>query len=118
MQEEAGNAEGAYRAAVFIDVVFIVVDIPVDGGICYHVDPGIVQGGDVHEYYGGAVGLYGSACEEVVIVLEEQFNRYLFVSIVACQVNAYQGYEADFRMGFQKRKYAFLAKFTGGDVVK
>ena len=118
VQEEAGNAEGAYRAAVFIDIVFIVVDIPVDRGICYHVHPGIVQGGDVHKYYGGAVGLYGSAGEEVVVVLEEQFNRYLFIGIVACQVNAYQGYEADFRMGFQKGKYAFLAKFTGGDVVK
>ena len=58
------------------------------------------------------------AGEEVVVVLEEQFNRYLFIGIVACQINAYQGYEADFRMGFQKGKYAFLAKFTGGDVVK
>ena len=118
VEEEAWNAKGTYGTAIIVNIVFVVVDVPVHGGVGHHIYPGIVQGSDVHEDYGGAVGLYSGAGEEVVVVLEEQFNRYLFIGIVACQVDAYQGYEADFRMGSEKCQYAFFAKFTGGNVIQ
>ena len=118
VQQEAGNTQGSYGAAIVIDVVFIVVDIPVYAGISHHINPGIIQGSDVHENNGRTIGLHSGAGKEIIVVFQEQLNRHFFIGIVAGQVDAYQGYETNFRMGLQKGKYSFFAKFTGWNVIQ
>ncbi|CUP46068.1 Uncharacterised protein [Bacteroides xylanisolvens] len=118
VQKEAWDAERADRTAIAVQVVFIVVDVPVHAGICDHVDTGIIQCGDVHQNDRGAVGLYGCAGEEIIVVFQEQFDRHLFIGVIAGQIDADQRNEADFRMGLEESQDAFFAKFTGRDVVQ
>ena len=118
MQKEAWDAERADRTAIAVQVIFIVVDVPVYAGICDHVDAGIIQCGDVHQDDRGAVGLYGCAGEEIIVVFQEQFDRHLFIGVITGQIDADQRNEADFRMGLEESQDAFFAKFTGRDVVQ
>ena len=118
MQKEAWDAERTDRTAIAVQVVFIVVDVPVYAGICDHVDTGIIQCSDVHQDDRGAVGLYGCAGEEIIVVFQEQFDRHLFIGVIAGQIDADQRNEADFRMGLEESQDAFFAKFTGRDVVQ
>ncbi len=80
-------------------VIFIIVDVPVYAGICDHVDAGIIQCGDVHQDNRGAIGLYGCASEEIIVVFQEQFDRHLFIGIIAGQIDSDQRERSGFQDG-------------------
>ena len=102
MAKEAGDTERSDWFPRFrIDVVVVVVDEPVDRRVGFDIDTGIGQDGDARQYNGRTVGLEGRRIEEFIIVIEEDADRNLFVRIIACQIDAYEGYEFDFRMLFQ-----------------
>ena len=102
MTKEAGNTQSPYGFSRFrVDVVVVVVDEPADRRIGFDVDAGIGQDGDARQDDGRTIGLECRRIEEFIVVIEEDTDRNLFVRIIACQIDAYEGYEFDFRMLFQ-----------------
>ena len=119
MDQEAWNTQRSDRAAVFIGNIFIIViNVPVDGAVSDHVDSGIIECCNVHEYNGGSIGLHSFSCEEVLIIFHKNFNRNFLIGIVACQINSYQRYESDFRMLCQQGQNSFFSILTSGDAVQ
>ena len=119
MNEEAGNPQGAYGTSVFFHhIIIIIVHIPVDRAVGHHVYPRIVQGSDIHEYYGRTIGLHSFAGEEVFVVFHKNLDGDLFIGIIACQVNAYERHEPDFRVLRQQGKNPFFTILAGRNAVQ
>ena len=119
MDKEAGNPQGAYGTSVFFHhIIIIIIHIPVDRAVGHHVYPCIVQGSDIHEYYGRTIGLHCFAGEEIFVVFHENLDGDLFIGIIACQVNAYERHEPDFRMLRQQGKNPFFTVLAGRNAVQ
>ena len=102
MTKEAGNTQSPYGFSRFrVDIVVVVVDEPADRRVGFDVDAGIGQDGDARQDDGRTIGLECRRIEEFIVVIKEDADRNLFVRIIACQIDAYEGYEFDFRMLFQ-----------------
>ena len=88
MNEEAGYAESADRAVgLFIVVLKVIVNKPVDGRINGHINFCIVEGGYTRQDNGGAVRLDCGAGVEVINILEEDTDGDFFICIIARHIN-------------------------------
>ena len=118
VNEETRNAERPNRAALFIDIVVIVIDVPIHRVVRNHVDARIVERGDIHQHDGRAVRLDRGPGEEIIVIFQENFNRNLFIRIVSGQIDADQGNETDFRMLRQEGENPFFSVLTRGDDIQ
>ncbi len=89
VQKEARNAKCTYRTTIFIQVIFIIIYIPINTSIGYHIYTSIIQCGNVHQNDRRTISLYSGTSKKVIIIFNKQFNRYLFICIIPSQINAY-----------------------------
>ena len=118
VDEVARNAERADGAAFRVNIFVIIVHVPIHGVVGDHIDACIIQSRDIHEYDGGAIGLYGRAGEEIVVVFHENAHRNFFVRVVSGKVNPDQGNETHFRMLCQQGKDSFFSVLTRGNIIQ
>ena len=119
MHQECRNSKGTDRQSCFFVFRFpVVIDIPIDAGVYIHIDFCIVQSGDTGQNHRRTVGLDGVAVIKIFDILQKYTHRNLFISIIACQVNANHRYEFDFRMAFQNVEDFLFFAFGCRDQIK
>ena len=86
----------------------IVINEPVRFRIDWHVDLRVVQDGNARQHDRRTVRLHRRTIVEIIHILEEDAHRYLFIGIIACEIDADERDELDFGMCLQETNDFFL----------
>ena len=81
------STDGKTRSKAYVTEV--VIHVPMHAEIRNDVHLGVIQFRDLGQGNAGAVGLYPQG-QNLVDILQEHFDRYLLVCVVAADVDAYQ----------------------------
>ena len=109
MDEKGRDAQRADGLARFlIEMLKIVINEPVRFRIDRHVDLRVVQDGNARQHDRRTVRLHRRTIVEIIHILEEDAHRYLFIGIIACEIDADERNKLYLRMRLQETNDFFL----------